>query len=252
MRLQNKIALITGGTSGIGQATALLFAKEGARIAITGRDETRGHAVISEIEKIGGQGLFIPADVRVEADCERAVQQTLREFGRIDILFNNAGVYFPGTVLDCSPDEWDMQIDTSLKGTYLMSRSALPSMLAQKSGSIINNSSGWGLQGGDKAAAYCAAKGGIVLLTKAMAIDHSGDGIRINCVCPGDTDTPMLPQEAQLRNMAWSDYLAGASNRPMRRIGTPEEVAKAVLFFASDDASFITGAILAVDGGGTA
>lgn len=252
MRLQNKTSLITGGTSGIGKATAILFAQEGARVAITGRDQARGQAVVDEIQQLGGAAIFIPADVRLPADCERAVQETLRAFERLDILFNNAGVYFPGTVLDCSPEEWDVTIDTSLKGTYLMSRASLPSMLAQKSGSIINNSSGWGLVGGDKAAAYCAAKGGIVLLTKAMAIDHSGDGIRINCVCPGDTDTPMLPQEAQLRNMAWSDYLAGASNRPMRRIGTPEEVAKAVLFFASDDASFITGAILAVDGGGTA
>jgi NAD(P)-dependent dehydrogenase (short-subunit alcohol dehydrogenase family) len=125
-------------------------------------------------------------------------------------------------------------------------------MIAQGGGTIVNNASGWGLVGGNEAAAYCAAKGGVVLLTKAMAIDHGRQGIRINCVCPGDVDTPMLVHEAQQRGMAWTDYLAGAANRPMGRIGQPEEVARTVLFLVSDDASFITGAILPVDGGGTA
>ena len=145
-----------------------------------------------------------------------------------------------------------MTLDICLKGTYLMSKFALQPMLAQKSGVIINNSSGWGLVGGNAAAAYCAAKGGVVLLTKAMAIDHGPQGIRVNCVCPGDVDTPMLPEDASRRSMKWEDYLATASDRPMGRIGKPEEIAAAVLFLASDEAQFITGAVLAVDGGGTA
>jgi NAD(P)-dependent dehydrogenase (short-subunit alcohol dehydrogenase family) len=252
MRLRDKVALITGGTSGIGRATALLFAQEGAQVAITGRNETRGQQVRAEIEQAGGQALFLRADVRLPEECRRAVQDTVQAFGRMDILFNNAGVFYPHTVIDCTEEEWDLTVDTCLKGTYLMSKYALPIMVAQGSGAIINNASGWGLVGGNEAAAYCAAKGGVVLLTKAMAVDHSQQGIRVNCVCPGDVDTPMLIADAESRGMAWNAYLADAANRPMGRISQPQEIAKAVLFLASDDASFVTGAILAVDGGGTA
>jgi len=252
MRLQDKVALITGGTSGIGEAVAELFAREGAKVVITGRNESRGQAVTARIIGSGGQAIFVRTDVRKAAECKRAVDETLRSFGRLDILFNNAGVFFPHTTLDCSEEEWDLQIDVNLKGTFLMSKYALEPMLAQGQGVIINNSSGWGLVGGDKAAAYCASKGGVVLLTKAMAIDHGRQGIRVNCICPGDVDTPMLPEDARLRGLDWKTYLAGCENRPMGRIGTPEEIAKAVLFLASDDSSFMTGAALVVDGGGTA
>jgi NAD(P)-dependent dehydrogenase (short-subunit alcohol dehydrogenase family) len=252
MRLKDKVALVTGGTSGIGRATALLFAGEGAQVAITGRNEARGRSVVEEIEEAGGRAVFLRSDVRFAADCQRAVEETLHAFGGLDILFNNAGIYYPNTVPDSSEEEWDLTIDICLKGTYLMSKFALPGMIAQGRGVIVNNASGWGLVGGGEAAAYCAAKGGVVLLTKAMAIDHGPQGIRVNCVCPGDVDTPMLPDDARQRGMKWEDYLAAASDRPLGRIGTPEEIARAVLFLASDDASFVTGAILAVDGGGTA
>ena len=252
MRLANKVVLITGGTSGIGEASALLFAKEGAKIAIAGRNEKRGHSVTEQILKEGGSAIFIRTDVRKSGECRRAVDETVHAFGRLDILVNNAGIFYPHTALDCTEEEWDLQIDINLKGTFLMSKSALPGMIQQGSGVIINNSSGWGIVGGDAAVAYCASKGGVVLLTKAMAIDHGRQGIRVNCICPGDVDTPMLPEDARMRGLKWKDYLAGCSNRPLGRIGTANEIAKAVLFLASDDSSFMTGAALVVDGGGTA
>jgi NAD(P)-dependent dehydrogenase (short-subunit alcohol dehydrogenase family) len=252
MRLQDKVALITGGSSGIGEATAILFAKEGANLAITGRNETRGHAVVAQILERGGNAIFIRTDVRKAAECRRSVDETLNSFGKLDILFNNAGVFYPHTTLECTEEEWDLQIDINLKGTFLMSKFALHPMIQQGNGVIINNSSGWGIVGGDKAVAYCASKGGVVLLTKAMAIDHGRQGIRVNCICPGDVDTPMLPEDARMRGLKWEDYLAGCANRPLGRIGTVDEIAKAVLFLASDDSSFMTGAALVVDGGGIA
>jgi NAD(P)-dependent dehydrogenase (short-subunit alcohol dehydrogenase family) len=252
MRFQNKVALVTGGTSGIGEATALLLAKEGAKVCVTGRNEERGRAVAKKILDDGGRAIFVQTDVRRAGECDRAVEQTLAAFGALDILFNNAGVFYPHTVVDCTEEEWDLQLDINLKGTFLMSKAVLPHMIARRSGVIINNSSGWGLAGGDAAVAYCASKGGVVLLTKAMAIDHGPQGIRVNCVCPGDVDTPMLPEDARMRGLNWQDYLAGCAKRPLGRIGTVEEIAKAVLFLASDDSSFMTGAALVVDGGGIA
>jgi len=252
MRLKNKVALITGGTSGIGEATALLFAAEGAKVAITGRNEQRGATVVAWIKERGGNAVFHRADVSQANDCQRAVDETVRAFGRLDILFNNAGVYYPQTALECSEREWDEQIDVNLKGSFLMSKCALPTMIAQRGGVIVNNSSGWGIVGGDHAVAYCASKGGVVLMTKAMAIDHGAQGIRVNCICPGDVETPMLPVDAKMRGLKWEDYIAGCASRPLGRVGTVDEIAKAVLFLASDDSSFMTGAALVVDGGGTA
>jgi NAD(P)-dependent dehydrogenase (short-subunit alcohol dehydrogenase family) len=252
MRLKDKVALITGGTSGIGEATAVLFATEGADVAITGRNEQRGAAVVERIEQHGGHAAFFHADVSIASDCRRAVEETLRAFGRLDILFNNAGVFYAHTALECSEREWDEQIDINLKGTFLMSKFALPTMIAQRRGIIVNNSSGWGIVGGDHAVAYCASKGGVVLMTKAMAIDHGRQGIRVNCICPGDVETPMLPADANLRGLKWEDYIAGCADRPLGRVGTVEEIAKAVLFLASEESSFMTGAALVVDGGGTA
>ena len=252
MKLDGKVALITGGTSGIGRATAILFAKEGAAVAVTGRNRERGEHVAQAINDDGGDAMFIRSDVRFADDCRRAVEQTLERFGRIDVLFNNAGVFHPKMVPECTEQEWDETIDSSLKGAFLMSKYALPSMIERGSGSIIHTSSGWGILGGGRAAAYCAAKGGLIVMAKAMAIDHGPDGIRVNCVCPGDVDTPMLADDAEKRGMSWKDYLAGASDRPLGRIGTAEEIARAVLFLASEDSSFVTGEALVVDGGGIA
>jgi NAD(P)-dependent dehydrogenase (short-subunit alcohol dehydrogenase family) len=254
VRLEGKVAIITGGTSGIGRATAVMAAREGARVTITGRDEARGAAVVEEIASAGDAGArFVRADVRDAADCERTAAVTLEAFGRIDVLFNNAGVYVANDTVGCSEDEWDAQVDTSLKGAFLMSKAVLPTMIAQGGGSIIHCSSGWGLVGGAKAVAYCAAKGGMVLMTKAQALDHGPQGIRVNAVCPGDTETPMEIEDARNQGIVWEDYLVEISEgRPIPRIGQPDEVAAAVIFLASDEASFITGAALPVDGGGVA
>jgi NAD(P)-dependent dehydrogenase (short-subunit alcohol dehydrogenase family) len=252
MRLDGRVALITGGTSGIGKATAELFAREGARVAITGRNAARGESVVADITRAGGSAIFIAADVRAAADCRRAVEATVTAFGRVDILFNNAGVFFPKTVPDCTEAEWDETIDVSLKGAFLMSKYTLPVMIAQHRGVVIHNSSGWGLVGGALGAAYCAAKGGLIVMAKAMAIDHAKHGIRVNCICPGDIETPMLDDDAKKRGMDLDAYLVSCADRPMGRIGTPAEIAKSVLFLASDDSSFMTGAALVVDGGGVA
>lgn len=252
MRLSGKVALITGGTSGIGRATALLFVREGAKVVVCGRDEGRGAGVIRDIQAAGGAAVFTRADVRVASDCRRSVQNVLEAFGRLDVLVNNAGSYIPNDAVSCGEEEWDEQVDTSLKGTFLMSKYALPTMIAQESGSIINTASGWGLIGGDRAVAYCAAKGGVVVMTKAMAIDHGPQGIRVNCLCPGDTLTPMEHEDARRRGVTWDAYVAGASARPLGRMGHPEEIALASLFLASDESSFVTGASLPVDGGGVA
>jgi NAD(P)-dependent dehydrogenase (short-subunit alcohol dehydrogenase family) len=253
MRFTGKAALITGATSGIGEATAALFAEEGAGVAVVGRDVDRGHAVEDRIRSAGGEAFFVRADVRRPDDCRRAVDATVEAFGRLDVLFNNAGVYVENDAIGCSEEEWDAQVDTSLKGAFLMSKFALPHMVAQGSGSIVNCSSGWGLVGGEKAVAYCAAKGGMVVMTKAMALDHGPQGIRVNAVCPGDTDTPMEHEDAKSKGLSWEEYVHWAvDGRPIPRMASPDEVARAVLFLSSEESSFITGAALPVDGGGVA
>jgi len=250
--LSGRIALITGGASGIGRATALLFAREGAAVTIADTNAEAGTAVASEITQAGGRAVFESADASRAEDCRRVAERAIREFGRIDILFNNAGIIRRATVLDLSEEEWDRVMAVNVKSIYLLAREVIPHMQTQGSGSIINMASGWGLTGGAKAAVYCASKGAVVLLTKAMAIDHGPQGIRINCLCPGDTDTGMLRSEAQQLGEASDRFLAEAARRPLGRVGTPEEIAQAALYLASDASSFVTGSALVVDGGGLA
>ena len=250
--LAGKRALITGGASGIGRATALLFVREGAAVSIVDLDEAGGQAVAHKIADEGGRAIFVRCDVSQAADCQRAVQQTVDELGGLDILFNNAGVIRRASVLETSEEEWDRVMAVNVKAVFLLSKCAIPVMAQAGGGVIINTASGWGLVGGRKAAAYCASKGAVVLLTKAMALDHGDQNIRVNCLCPGDTDTPMLRYEAQQLGESDKRFLAEAAERPLRRIGKPEDIAQAALYLASDASSFVTGTALVVDGGGLA
>jgi NAD(P)-dependent dehydrogenase (short-subunit alcohol dehydrogenase family) len=250
--LTGKRALITGGASGIGRATALLFAREGAAVSVVDLDEVGGQAVVREIVNNGGQAIFVRCDVTQAKACQRVVQQTVSELGGLDILFNNAGIIRRATVIDTTEEEWDRVMAVNVKSIFLLSKYAIPVMAQAGGGVIINTASGWGLVGGRKAAAYCASKGAVVLLTKAMALDHGEQNIRVNCICPGDTDTPMLRNEARQLGESYEDLIAEAADRPLRRIGRPEDIAQAALYLASDASSFVTGATLVVDGGGLA
>jgi NAD(P)-dependent dehydrogenase (short-subunit alcohol dehydrogenase family) len=253
MKLQGKVALITGGNSGIGQATAFLFAQEGAKVAITARDVGRGQETVEAIAASGGRAVFIPCDVRLAGDCEEAVQKTVEAFGHLDILFNNAGlIYRAKTALETSEEEWDGTMDTNARGAFLMSKYAIPEMIKAGEGTIINNASYFGLVGGRGVAAYCASKGALVLLTKAMALDHAHQNIRVNCLCPGSVDTPMLQREMEEMGGEAAVRPAFEAKHPLGRICTPEEVARAALYLASNDSAFITGAALVIDGGLTA
>ena len=250
--LDGKVALITGGASGIGLATARLFAEEGAAVAIADLDREGGGSAADTITQEGGTALFIPCDVSIAEDCDRTVERTVQELGGLDILFNNAGIIRRATVLDTSEEEWDRTMAVNVKSVFLMSRFAIPVMAEAGGGAIINTASGWGLVGGPVAASYCASKGAVVQLTRAMAIDHGAQNIRVNCICPGDTDTPMLEEEARQLGLTPSDFLSEAADRPLGRIGDPQDIARAALYLASDASSFVTGTTLVVDGGGLA
>src|ERR1700730_6929453 len=251
-KVSGKVALITGAASGIGRATALLFAREEAAMPWAYFNGDGGQRVADEIAQCGGRAFFEPVDVTRAADCQRLVERAIREFGRIDILFNHAGIIRRATVLDLSEDDWDRVMAVNVKSIYLLSREVIPHIQKAGGGTIINTASGWGLTGGAKAAVYCASKGAVVLLTKAMAIDHGPQKIRVNCICPGDTDTGMLREEARQLEEENFQFLAEASKRPLGRVGTPEEIAQAALYLASDASSFVTGTALVVDGGGLA
>ena len=250
--LHDKVALVTGGASGIGRATALLFAREGAAVVIADIDQQAGQVATHEIIQNGGRASFKAADVTRSVDCQNLVDHTIREFGRIDILFNNAGIIRRASVLELSEEDWDRVMAVNVKSIFLLSRLVIPIIVKVGGGSIINTASGWGLAGGPRAAAYCASKGAVVLLTKAMAIDHGSQKIRVNCICPGDTDTNMLRHEAHQLEEKEELFLAESAHRPLGRVGKPTEIAQAALYLASDAASFVTGTALVVDGGGLA
>lgn len=250
--LEGKRAIITGGASGIGRATAKLFAEEGAAVAIADLNDADGLALADQIRDNGGKAIYLHCDVTNADDCQQAVETTVEELGGLDILINNAGVIRRTDVLGTSEADWDQVMAVNVKSVFLMSKVALPVMVQAGGGTIINSGSGWGLKGGGKAVAYCASKAAVVNMTRAMAIDHGPQNIRVNCVCPGDTDTPMLRGEAQQLSQDEDKFMEEAAERPLGRFGEPLEVAQAVLFLASQASSYVTGAVLVVDGGGIA
>ena len=250
--LVEKKAIITGGASGIGRAAALLFAGAGAAVVIADIDDQRGEAVVKKIHAGGGEGIYVHCDVTKAEDCQRTVQKTINSFGGVDILFNNAGIIRRASVIDTTEEQWERVMAVNVKSVFLMSKYTIPHMVQAGGGVILNTSSGWGLVGGRDAVSYCASKAAVVNLTRAMALDHGAQNIRVNCICPGDTDTPMLRVEARQLGENEKTFLDDAANRPLQRIGTPQDIAQAVLYLCSDAASYVTGSTLVVDGGGLA
>jgi NAD(P)-dependent dehydrogenase (short-subunit alcohol dehydrogenase family) len=255
-KLTGKVAIITGATSGIGKATALLFAEEGADLVITGRRAELGKAVEAEIRQKGVRCVFVEADHSQADACSRVLERTLAEFSRVDILFNNAGIVTKGTAETTTEEVWAETMAINVTGVWRMSKLVIPVMKRQGGGVIVNNGSDWSVVAGRDAFPYVVSKGAVGLMTKAMALDFARDNIRVNAVCPGDTfvdrwlekgyfeySDPVSLEQAVKDS---SDYI------PMGRFGKPEEIASAVLFLASDDSSFVTGHLLLVDGGNTA
>jgi NAD(P)-dependent dehydrogenase (short-subunit alcohol dehydrogenase family) len=243
MKLKGKVAFVTGFGSGLGQAIAMLFAREGASVAGTSTTEAKGRETVALIEKEGGQAWFRSGDVANSARMKALVEGTVTQFGGLDIVVNSAGVRTNGSITEITEEDWDRTLDTNLKGVFVVSRLAIPAMIKRGGGVIINIAARSGIAGQAGRAAYCASKGGMITLTEAMAMDHAKDKIRVNCICPGPTRTPMV-------DTSTPEKLARYETRvPLGRIGEPQDVAYAALYLASDEASFVTAAILPVDAG---
>ncbi len=250
MRLEDKTALVTGATAGIGEACAKLFAAEGARVLFTGRDVPRGNAVLEAITDAGGTAEFVTADLRESGACDRLVEETVERLGRIDVLVNNAGILYSAPAAETTDEQWEDTFAVNVTAVFQLARAALRKMIAQGGGSIVNIASESGLNGEPGLTAYCASKGAVIQMTKCMALDHIGDNVRINSVCPGETMTKMIDDWLQSLPGNIEDNIdALAKVLPIKRLARPEEVANAALFLASDEASYCVGTNLSVDGG---
>jgi meso-butanediol dehydrogenase / (S,S)-butanediol dehydrogenase / diacetyl reductase len=251
-RLSGKVALITGGGTGIGRAIALAFAREGAKVAVAGRRKEKLEETLREVEKLGGQGLAIVCDVAKAKDGERAVKETAKAFGQLNVLVNNAGVLHAATIEGTSEDQWDNLMTINLKGPFLMCKAALPEFRKAGGGTIVNVGSVLGLVAMKDRAAYCASKGGVSLLTKAIALDHAHENVRSNCICPSIVETELVRGLFAASEEGKALRRARIGSIPLGRMGRPEDVAEMAVFLASEESSWLTGAAVPLDGGLTA
>ncbi len=246
-RLSGKVAIVTGAGSGIGRASAILFAKEGAKVVVADYDEKGGRETARIIAKARGNAIFVKADVSKSSDARAIVAAAIKNYGKLNILYNNAGIVRWGNAIECTEEDWNRVIDINLKGAWLCSKFAIPEMVKQRGGSIVNTASIAGCVAFAKIAAYCASKGGLIELTKSMALDFAPNKIRVNAICPGVIKTGMtkgiLDDKKTVKGMLKATVIG--------RLGEPEDIANAALYLASDDSSFVTGTTLVVDGGWT-
>jgi NAD(P)-dependent dehydrogenase (short-subunit alcohol dehydrogenase family) len=251
-RLEGKAAIVTGGAGGIGAATCRRFAAEGARVAVVDLAADAAQRVADDVVAAGGEAIAVGADVSDEAAVRDVVARVREAFGGIDVLFNNAGIIRRSTATEIDVEVWDLVMAVNVRSIYLMCKHVVPVMAEAGGGSIVNTGSGWGLKGGGRALSYCASKGAVVNMTRALAIDHGPQGIRVNSINPGDVATGMLADEARQLGQDQGEFYAEAADRPLGRMGQPAELAAAVTWLASDDASYVTGAAIVADGGGIA